>query len=535
MESKRKAGLDPSYDAVVVGAGNGGLGAALQLAMKGVKTLLLEQHNVPGGFATSFVRGRFEFDASLHELADVGSSENAGGLRMFLDQAGVDIDWAAIPEAYRLILTDEDINVRVPFGIQDFIDAIEAEVPGSRKPVTEYIDLCKDINGALGILGSLADKPDKMISDISELLRNADNPVGEIGASVRKLVNLLKVIPKTVDQVTDEFDIPDRAKSILYPYWCYLGVPMSRLSFTSWGAMLISYLTKGAYVPRMRSQELTMAMEARIRELGGQIEYNTRVEEINVRNGRVRGVRTSQGDEIETDFVIANASPTLVYNDLVTPAKEVPKAALKNVNSRTHASSCIVVYMGLDTTLEKLGLTDYGYFISNNMNTDEIYASTQALDVPTMQATTCLNNAVQDCSPPGTSIVSITTLFSMDSWADVSPGEYFRVKNRIARGLIEQLEDATGADISKHIEEIEVATPATIARYTRSYKGIIYGYELDPWDGVIPRVLSKDDEKYIDGLEIGGGFSFMGHGYNVSLMSGRAVALSALKEMGVKS
>ena len=56
---------DRSYEAVVVGAGNGGLAAAAQLAAKGVKVLLLEQHNVPGGFATSFVRGRFEFEGAM--------------------------------------------------------------------------------------------------------------------------------------------------------------------------------------------------------------------------------------------------------------------------------------------------------------------------------------------------------------------------------------------------------------------------------------------------------------------------------------
>ncbi|MGB4607252.1 MAG: FAD-binding protein, partial [Sedimentibacter sp.] len=33
------------YDAVVIGAGNGGLTAAATLAGKGMKTLLIEQHN----------------------------------------------------------------------------------------------------------------------------------------------------------------------------------------------------------------------------------------------------------------------------------------------------------------------------------------------------------------------------------------------------------------------------------------------------------------------------------------------------------
>ena len=37
------------YDVVVVGAGNAGLSAAMQMALAGKKTLLIEQHNLPGG------------------------------------------------------------------------------------------------------------------------------------------------------------------------------------------------------------------------------------------------------------------------------------------------------------------------------------------------------------------------------------------------------------------------------------------------------------------------------------------------------
>ena len=49
------------YDAVVIGAGNGGLAAACRMAKGGKKTLLVERHNLPGGCASSFRRGRFEF------------------------------------------------------------------------------------------------------------------------------------------------------------------------------------------------------------------------------------------------------------------------------------------------------------------------------------------------------------------------------------------------------------------------------------------------------------------------------------------
>jgi prolycopene isomerase len=106
-ERKTQQQLQRAYDCVVVGAGNGGLSAAAQLAAKGVKVLLLEQHTVPGGFATSFVRGRFEFEVSLHAFCDIGSPTARGGAREYLeDELGVYLDWVEIPEAYRLILTD---------------------------------------------------------------------------------------------------------------------------------------------------------------------------------------------------------------------------------------------------------------------------------------------------------------------------------------------------------------------------------------------------------------------------------------------
>ena len=44
------------YDAVVIGAGNGGLAAACRMAKGGKKTLLVERHNLPGGCASSFRR-----------------------------------------------------------------------------------------------------------------------------------------------------------------------------------------------------------------------------------------------------------------------------------------------------------------------------------------------------------------------------------------------------------------------------------------------------------------------------------------------
>ena len=38
------------FDIVIVGAGNGGLAAGAQLSHQGANVLVLEKHNLPGGF-----------------------------------------------------------------------------------------------------------------------------------------------------------------------------------------------------------------------------------------------------------------------------------------------------------------------------------------------------------------------------------------------------------------------------------------------------------------------------------------------------
>ena len=52
------------YDVIIIGAGLGGLTAGAKLAKEGKKVLLVEQHNIPGGCATTFKRKDFLFDLS---------------------------------------------------------------------------------------------------------------------------------------------------------------------------------------------------------------------------------------------------------------------------------------------------------------------------------------------------------------------------------------------------------------------------------------------------------------------------------------
>ena len=89
--------MNERYDAIVIGAGNGGLTAAVGLAQKGARTLLLEKQSIPGGFATSFVRNGYEFEGSLHHLSGLGDKDNPGPLYHVLEDIGIVEDIPYLP------------------------------------------------------------------------------------------------------------------------------------------------------------------------------------------------------------------------------------------------------------------------------------------------------------------------------------------------------------------------------------------------------------------------------------------------------
>ena len=185
-----------NYDIIVIGAGCGGLTAAACAAKEGKKVLLLERHNAPGGFASSFVRGRFEFDISLHQLCGFGKEAGLGELRRIFDYLGISdkIKWCDIPRAYRLITTTSDgskIDVALPFGVENFINAMEAYVPGSRKSLTQLFEIAEEIENSTEFFGNYDGKYN--LNSLRKILKEHGNFIRTAPYSVNTILNALKM------------------------------------------------------------------------------------------------------------------------------------------------------------------------------------------------------------------------------------------------------------------------------------------------------------------------------------------------------
>ena len=131
------------YDVIVIGGALAGLSSALMLADKGKDVLVLERHNLPGGIATSFVRGGIEIEAALHEMMSIGPEGNRLKVGKFLEDMGIHIDWLKVPEAYHASLPGLEVTLHP--GFETFAREIDAEVPGSYDKVMKVLSLCHTV------------------------------------------------------------------------------------------------------------------------------------------------------------------------------------------------------------------------------------------------------------------------------------------------------------------------------------------------------------------------------------------------------
>ena len=498
------------YDAIVIGGALAGMSCAMKLASEGKSVLVLERHNLPGGMATSFVRGGIEMEATLHEMMSLGPEEKPLYIREYLDEMKVAIDWLRVPEAYRLTSDADGIDITLHAGRRDdgtwiMADEIDKQYPGTKNEVNRLMETCKSVYESILYLN------EHNLSKVQMLLHHEP---------------LVKTAGYSAKEVLDKsFNLPSDVKSILSAYWIYVGQPMSTLPFTIYCFLMADYMLGGSYVARGFSHEMSLAMQMRCEELGVQYEYGQNVEKILVKDGRVYGVRTSRGDEIHADYIASAPYPNTVYGKMIEPQSEVPPEARKFANAMPMSVTCFSVVLLLAKKPEELNIHDYSVFSSDiPFDTDKFWAEGKKLGGWDYLTTICLNYANPDCVPEGMTSLSITMLPLPECFFDVKADEYFDVKRRVAKEMIDTVSKHLGVNLLDHVVEIEIETPVTMSHYTSDYRGGIYGYQHSMNNSVVARLEDVEKEFYIKGLVPCASHALVGDGMACNINNGKIAA-----------
>lgn len=504
------------YDAVVIGAGNGGLSAAAFLSNNGKRVLVLEKENRPGGCAVSIRRGRFEFEASLHELCQMGTGKYRGAARKLLESYGLSVDWVEIGEAFRSIVKGENgFDVTMPADVEGFIEEMEKAVPDSSGIMRQILEIGRMLSDGVEWLAAHGNEP-RGLSKLEMLLKYGD---------------LMKLVPVSTEEAMKRFGVPERAKEIFESYWDYVSADSEGMSFAVYCFMVYTYLTQKPWTARMRSNEISLAFDRAIRDAGSDIWYNAEVSSIDAKNGKVKGVSLSDGEYIETDHVIADLMPDTVFGKLIDP-NEVPERERKLISARRRAQTPFTVYLGLDIPKEELGFSGYDTFVRNSGDTHRQYLDSGDIETHGDYCVTVLNEAVEDASPEGTCIVQFSKFYADGAFSGLTAENYRETRDRIANETVSDFEKLCGRKIRDHIEEIVISTPVTWARYLGTPGGDVYGYVPEGWDGMFPRTESGHRlDHTIEGLRLCGGAGTQMDGYSQAFLSGSEQARYTLEEM----
>ncbi len=498
------------YDVIVIGAGNGGLMAATILQKQGKKVLLLEKKNEVGGLATSIVRGRFEFDLLPYEMEGYGEEDYHGVVYDLFSDLGIQekVSFLQAPICYHIVTLDSKEEYVMPSNISDFITQMEVYAKGSTESVTAFFDLAEETVKALEYLrkGSVDD------------------------VFMERFPNFIVVSTYSLDDVLQFLKMPKKAQQILSAYWIPLGSPSSMISFVYYASFLLTLIKYGPWKPKNGSLSISMALEDTFTSLGGTVKLNACVTEFLMEQDTIKGVLLQDGTKYYADYIISNISPNLVYGKFL-PSVAQKKNMKKLVNSRTLGGRGFCVCLGLNQSPKDLGLNYYNYFVYHQLDSTKEFKHMGYLYHDTCVGTV-LNILDPKCSDEGTTILTLTSFYSNDVFSkSITEQNYHDVKEKVAERFIDSFERATGVKIKHAIEEIEIVTPVTYARYTGQPDGTIYGYMAKGYDNMLPRIFGEENEKYLSNVRFCGSFSSYLSTYGAGYFSGYDAAMKTLKDM----
>jgi phytoene desaturase len=306
---------------VIIGAGLGGLSAALHLITAGRDVTVLERADVPGGRCGLITQDGYRIDTgpSILTMPDV-----------------IEATFAAVGESMADWLTLHRLD---PAYRGCFADGSTIDVLADVEAMTEQIAATCGSADALGYRRFAVWLRQLYEAQFAHFIdRNLDS-VTDLGvpqiARLAALGGFRRLAPKVASFVHDE-----RLQRLFSFQAMYAGLsPARALALYS----VITYLdsVQGVYFPVGGMHALPRALADVATKHGAAIRYGTEATRIEVVNCRAVAVHTRDGERMTADVVVVNADLPTAYDQLLEPRYRTPR-----LGRLRYSPSCVLVHLG---------------------------------------------------------------------------------------------------------------------------------------------------------------------------------------------
>jgi phytoene dehydrogenase-like protein len=509
------------YDAIVIGAGLGGLTAAALLARTGRKILVLERSDDVGGAATVYRHGPLVVEASLHEIDGLEESsdrpEEDEPKLPLVRSLGLERDLAfvAVPDMYEVRGGPVGAPFVFPNGIAAAEAAVVARFPQHADAVARYFAALSAVREAAAFAYGHIEDRGWWLRQLPEAASRLWPLIGHGQASVAEVMASL-------------FGSDEAVKCALAANLGYYADDPDKLSFLSFAAAQGSFLAGGGHYVRGGARRLSQRLVELVREAAGEVETGRAAQSLLLDGERVAGVvhRNRAGGDARVAYasvVLGNAAPSVLAEMLPQTQREAFKAKYAR---KALSISLWVVSVGLARPAASFGVAHYTTALLPDWMTAladfrlaaGLMADPAGERLPPFGLAdyAAIDSGLADGPPYGCSLSGTDRL---DAWEglDAAASETRKEAwmNRLIARVDQEFPGFAGAVLHR-----EMATAATMQHTLNTPGGAVYGFA--------PESFANSIRTPVRGLYLASAWG-MGGGFTGAMLGGAAAAREVVR------
>jgi phytoene desaturase len=479
---------------IVVGAGIGGITAAIHLAKHGLHVTVVEKNSQPGGRCDRFSRDGHHFDTgpTLFVMPLLYEAE----FRALGTSMHEQLDLQRVDPTYHLVF-DDGSQLALTSDIQSMQKQLEAFQPGSFEGMLRYLQ--EGGRHYQLVLDNLVNRDFRNISDLFRFQNLA-------------LLFRLKPFINHYRNMSAYFDEP-RLKSAFTFQDIYTGLSPFEAPAT-FSMMPYTELAHGVWYPKGGMYRVVESLVDLARKAGVEFMFGSAVEQIDTNATHAHSVILADGSHLNADVILANADLPYVYQSLLPQDGMVTKLSRKR-----YSCSAISFFWGVDKTFPELG--PHTLFLADDYreNFERIDRDLGLSANPSLyiHAPARLDSSM---APRGQD--TVTAIIPVGHLSENGEQNWEELRDQARQHVFRRLRTLGIADIKSHIKFEETYTPHSWRKRYNLVKGSTHGlsHRLTQMAYFRP---SNRHPRY-QNLYFAGASTHPGTGIPTALVSGRLVS-----------